>query len=124
MIGKKELDNNPIPQAKVKELLEEFRETHADFYEENHNVFYEQNLTLEHVRNFNKISLEDAEELISKLLEEVDILRLKHAIRLVDLMPKDLADLRLIFAKERIAIKPEDMEEILKIIDDYRREEE
>ncbi|MCL2687468.1 MAG: RNA polymerase Rpb4 family protein [Methanobrevibacter sp.] len=112
MIGKKALENNPIPAAKVKQMLEEFSETHE--------LSYEQNLTLDHVTKFNKLSLEDAEELISKLEEFVKI---KHAVRIADLMPEDLPDLRLMFAKERIPIKKEDMEEILKVVDDYRREE-
>jgi DNA-directed RNA polymerase subunit F len=35
-------------------------------------------------------------------------------------MPVDLADLRLIFAKERGSHKKEDLEQILEIVDKYR----
>jgi len=113
MIGKKALENDPIPAAKVKQILEEFSE--------NFELSYEQNLTLDHATKFNKISLEDAEELIEKL---EDIVKKKHAVRIVDIMPEDLADLRLLFAKERIPIKKEELEDILKIVDGYRREDE
>ena len=51
MIGKKTLESEPIPAAKVKEILLEF--------EENHELSYEQNLTLAHVTSLNKLSLED-----------------------------------------------------------------
>lgn len=111
MIGKKTLENEPIPITKVKQILNEFSEK----YELN----YEQNLTLDHVTKFNKISLEDAEELIGKL---EGIVKKKHAVRIVDIMPKDLPDLRLMFAKERMPIKKEELENILEIIEEYRPE--
>ena len=43
----------------------------------------------------------------------------KIAVRIVDLVPEDLADLRLIFAKENVPIKKEDMEKILDILQKY-----
>ena len=113
MIGKKALGNEPIPAAKVKQILEDFSE--------NYELSYEQNLTLDHVTKFNKISLEDAEELIEKLEDIVP--KKKYAVRIVDLMPEDLSDLRLMFAKERVPIKKEELEDILKVVEDYRREE-
>lgn len=113
MIGKRILENEPIPAAKVKQILEDFSETYE--------LSYEQNLTLDHVTKFNKISLEDAEELVEKLS---DIVKRKHAVRIADIMPQDLSDLRLMFAKERVPIKKEELGNILKIVDEYRREEE
>lgn len=112
MIGKKALDNEPIPAAKVKQILDEFSESYE--------LSYEQNLTLDHVTKFNKISLENAEELIEKL---ESIVKKKHAVRIADIMPKDLSDLRLMFAKERVPIKKEELENILEIVDEYRFEE-
>ncbi|BBL62281.1 MAG: DNA-directed RNA polymerase subunit F [Methanobrevibacter arboriphilus] len=112
MIGKKALENEPIPAAKVKEILEDFQEKYE--------LSYEQNLTLDHVTKFNKLSLEDTEELIGKLEE---IVKKKHAVRIADLMPKDLSDLRLLFAKERLPISKEELEEILSIVDEYRDDE-
>ena len=108
MIGKKTLDVNPIPAAEVKEILEEFSEKNE--------LSYEQNLTLAHVTNFQKLPLEDTEKLIKEL---ESIVKTKYAIRIADLMPKDLADLRLIFAKEATHIEKEQMEDILEILDQY-----
>ncbi|RBQ22699.1 hypothetical protein ALNOE001_16660 [Candidatus Methanobinarius endosymbioticus] len=112
MIGKKTLNNEPIPATKVKQILEEFSK--------NYELRYEQNLTLDHVTKFNKISLEDAEEMIGKLEA---IVKKKHAVRIADIMPEDLSDLRLMFAKERVSIKKEELENILEIVDEYRYEE-
>lgn len=112
MIGKKTLDVNPIPAAEVKEILEEFSEKNE--------LSYEQNLTLAHVTNFQKLPLEDTE----KLIEELEsIVKTKYAIRIADLMPKDIADLRLIFAKEKFPMKKDEMEDVLKILNKYQVEE-
>lgn len=119
MIGKKTLESEPIPAAKVKEILEEFKEKHE--------LSYEQNVTLEHVAHINKLSLEDTEKLIEEL-EEAEFsnftLSKKLAVRIADLVPRDMADLRLIFAKERVSPSKEDMEAILEIIEKYDLEDE
>ena len=81
MIGKKTLETEPKPAAKVKEILEEFSEKHE--------LSYEQNLTLAHVTNLNKLSLEDTETLIEDLEAYVDH---KQAVRMADIVPRDMAD--------------------------------
>ena len=112
MIGKKTLESKPIPAAKVKEILEEFSEKHE--------LSYEQNLTLDHATNLNKLSLEDTEKLIEELEAYVEY---KQAVRIADIVPKDMADLRLIFAKERISLSSDDLKEILEILDKYEIED-
>ena len=113
MIGKKTLESKPIPAAKVKEILEEFSEKHE--------LSYEQNLTLDHATNLNKLSLEDTEKLIEELEAYVDY---KQAVRIADIVPKDMDDLRLIFAKERNAPSNDEMKEILEILEKYDVEED
>ncbi|MDD5960253.1 MAG: RNA polymerase Rpb4 family protein [Methanobrevibacter wolinii] len=108
MIGKKTVSKEPIPAAKVKRILEEFSE--------NNDLSYEQNITLNHVLTFNKLSEEDTYKMIEELEGK---LPKKYAVRVADLLPKDLSDMRLIFAKERISLSKEDMEEILEIVDKY-----
>lgn len=113
MIGKKTLETEPIPAAKVKEILEEFSEKHE--------LSYEQNLTLAHVTNLNKLSLEDTEKLIEELEAYMEP---KQAIRVADIFPRDMDDLRLIFAKERNAPSNDEMKEILEILEKYDIEED
>ena len=120
MIGKKTLESKPIPAAKVKEILEEFSEKHE--------LSYEQNLTLEHATSLTKLSLEDTEKLIEELeayFDKLDIeINPKVAIRIADILPRDLADLRLIFAKERNSPSPDEMKEILEILEKYEVKED
>ena len=113
MIGKKTLETKPIPAAKVKEILNEFSEKHE--------LSYEQNLTLDHATNLTKLSLEDTEKLIEELEAYVEY---KQAVRIADLAPKDMDDLRLIFAKERNAPSNDEMKEILEILEKYDFEED
>ena len=110
MIGKEVIESEPIPSSKVKEIIEEF----ADDNELN----YEQNLTLNHLARFKRYSVEDAEEIYQKLQDEFG-LRDKVAAHIVDLVPQDLADMRLIFAKEPTKTTKEDMEKILEMLEQY-----
>ncbi len=113
MIGKKVLESEPVSMAEVKEIIEKFGEDHE--------LNYEQNLVLDHVTRFSRLDPETSHELVEELMEVPNIKK-RHAVRIADLMPVDLSDLRLIFAKERVPIKAEDLPGILEIIDKYRVE--
>lgn len=110
MIGKKIIESEPIQSVKVKEALEEFSQENE--------LNYEQNITLNHLARFKRYSVEDSEKIISELKDKIG-LRHKLAVRIVDLIPQDLFDLRLIFAKEATYIEKEQMEDILEILDQY-----
>ena len=109
MIGKKVTDTDPITIAEVKEML--------GGLSEHYELTYEQNLALDHVTKFSKLDEEAAKELVEELSE---LIKKTQAIKVADIMPEDMADLRLIFAKERGSFKQEDMEKILEIVDKYR----
>ena len=110
MIGKEVIESEPIPSSKVKEVIEE--------YSQNNELNYEQNLTLNHLARFRRYSAEDAEEIFEKLQDEFG-LRPKVAAHIVDFVPLDLADMRLIFAKEPTKTTKEDLEKILEMLEQY-----
>ena len=110
MIGKEVIASEPIPSSKVKEIIEDFAE--------NNELNYEQNLTLNHLARFKRYSTEDAEEIYEKLQDEFG-LRDKVAAHIVDFVPLDLADMRLLFAKEPTKVTPEDMGKILEMLEQY-----
>ena len=109
MIGKKVIETEPITIAEAKEMLEESSESY--------NPTYEQNLAIDHVTKFSKLDVETAQKLVNELQE---IIKKTQAIKIADVMPVNLANLRLMFAKERGSHKKEELEEILKIINKYR----
>ena len=114
MIGKEILESEPIPSAEVKKILEEFSEDNE--------LNYEQNITLNHLSRFKKYSVEDTREIYKKLTEEFE-LRDKVATHIVDLVPQDLEDMRVIFAKEPGNIDADDMKKILEMLEEYDVEE-
>ena len=109
MIGKKIIETDPITIAEAKEMLEESSESCEPTYE--------QNLAMDHVTKFSKLDVKTAKKLVSELQE---IIKKTQAIKIADIMPLDLADLRLIFAKERGSHKKEELEQILEIVNKYR----
>ena len=111
MIGKKVIDTEAISSARVKQILEDFSQDNE--------LNYEQNLTLNHLERFKKFSADDTDEIMEKLQEEHPNLRTRAIVHIVDLVPKDLADLRLIFAKEPYQPDKEEMEQILEILEQY-----
>jgi len=110
MIGKEIIESEPITGSEVKQIIEEFAEDNE--------LNYEQNLTLNHLARFKRYSAEDAKEIFEKLQDEFG-LRAKVAAHIVDLVPVDLADMRLIFAKEPSKTDKEDMEKILEFLEQY-----
>ena len=110
MIGKEIIETEPISGAEVKKILEDFSD--------NNELNYEQNITLNHLARFKRYSVEDSKEILEKLQDEFG-LRPRVAVHIVDLVPKDLADLRLIFAKEPYQPDKEEMEQILEILEQY-----
>ena len=112
MIGKKIIETDPITVAEVKEMLEKRMEGHE--------LTYEQNLALDHVIKFSKLDSETSRKLVDELKE---IVKESQAVKLADVMPKDMSDMRLMFAKERGSHKKEELEQLLEIINKYRKEE-
>ncbi|HIJ98842.1 TPA: DNA-directed RNA polymerase subunit F [archaeon] len=111
MIGKKIVNSDPISLTEAKELIEQ-RKKEGE-------LSYEQNLTLEYTKKFSKLSSDDARALINELLQVKNIAR-RHAVEIVDLFPKNLDELRLIFAKEHLTFVDEDLQSILGVLDKYR----
>jgi DNA-directed RNA polymerase subunit F len=76
---------------------------------------YEHGCALDYLEKFAKLSPEDAEKLIEDLkglgLDE------KTAVKIADMLPEDVDDLKLIFYKSDI---PKNSEEILDIVSQYR----
>ena len=110
MIGKEVISSEPMPSSEVKEILDEFAEENE--------LNYQQNITLNHLVRFKRYSADDAKEIYEKLKEEFG-LRERVAVHIVDLVPEDLADMRLIFAKEPSKTTKEDMEKILEMLEQY-----
>ncbi len=119
MIGRKKLEEHYLTIAEAKEILER---RHAEGLAENPEepMFYEARVSLEHAERFAKLKPEQARELKEKLMGLFDWIDERLAAKLVDIMPEDYLDIRVLFAKEDYMPTPEEAEDIIKLIDEYR----
>ena len=119
MIGRKKIEEHYITVAEAGKLLAGRRE---EGMEENPEepMFYEARVSLEHAERFAKLKPEQARELKEKLLGLFDWIDERIAVKIVDLMPEDYADIRVIFSKEDYMPSPEEAEAIIELLDEYR----
>ena len=73
--------------------------------------------TYDYLRTFSKLNQKKVKEIRDKVMK-LNIPRLKdrHVVKLIDIEPKDLDSMKIIFSGENITIKQEDLEKLLKVI--------
>jgi len=100
------IEERPVSLATVKKVLAaRAKEGEAT---------YEQRQTTEYVKEFAKTAHKPTEEAVDKIIE-LGVDR-RQAVKIVDMMPKDRDDLKLIFSKVHYSIKDETAEKVLEII--------
>ncbi|AEK72536.1 DNA-directed RNA polymerase subunit F [Thermococcus sp. 18S1] len=122
MIGRKKLEERYLTISETKELLER-RKAEGMVENPEEPMFYEARVSLEHAERFAKLKPEQVAELKEKLLGLFDWIDERLAVKLVDFMPEDYFDIRVLFAKEDYMPTREEAEEIIRLLDDYRPEE-
>jgi DNA-directed RNA polymerase subunit F len=105
-----------ITMAEAKEIMEKVIEKRKEGSE----LLFETRRAMSHLRNFSKISAENAVQLVKELEELPQVGRKDLAVKLVDIMPRIPDEVRTIFAKERFTLTAEQIKEILDVIDKYR----
>ncbi len=111
MIGDKIKSREPVTFAEALKYLEK--------KEDEKELEFEQRLAYDFVQKFSPLSLEKTEELLDELLD-IEKVRKHQAVMLINNMPKNKEDIRLIFSKERTSLREETIQEILDIINNYR----
>ena len=73
--------------------------------------------TIEYLNTFTKLTQKDAEEVKKKIIS-LNIPRLKdrHIAKVLDIMPRDVESLKMLFTGENITIKQEDINKIFEAI--------
>ncbi|MBS3814986.1 MAG: DNA-directed RNA polymerase subunit F [Hadesarchaea archaeon] len=112
MIGKELIDETPVTLSKTLAILKERKEEGE--------LEFGQRLTYDYAQKFVKMNEEKAEELVEGLMD-IEKVRKHQAVTIANLMPETKDDIRLIFAKERTSLTDELIEEILSVIDEYRK---
>ncbi len=104
-------DVKPIAMAEAKEIL-------STREKEKKELSYEQKLALDHLKKFNKVKYDDAK----KLWEELNkILRMspETTAQIINILPKNPDELRMLFAREKFSLKEDEVTKILEAIKKY-----
>jgi DNA-directed RNA polymerase subunit F len=116
MTFKEVIEFKYITISEAKEIMEEI----AKKRQEKSELLFETRRGLRHLRNFSKLPAEKASQLVEELENLPQVGRREIAVKIADIMPRIPDEIRTIFAKERFTITPEQIEEILEIVDKYR----
>ena len=100
----------PLTLLDMKQKLEEIKKRDKE-------LNFRANKVKEYLDMFTLMDIKKTEELKNKIIS-LNISRLKdrHIAKILDIMPKDIDSLKIIFAGENITIKQEDLDNILKAI--------
>ena len=79
---------------------------------------YEQKNALEHMKKFSKITDKDAKAMQSEL-EGLGKLKERQVMAVMNMMPKDMDEMRVLFANEVISLTDEQKKQILDIVKKY-----
>ncbi len=110
----KEFDYITISEAKeVMERIVKERQERAE-------LLFETRRALKHLRTFAKLPADRARELVEELMNLPQVPKKEIAVKLADIMPRVPDEVRIIYAKERFTLTPEQIQEILDVIDKYR----
>lgn len=104
------LDSKPISMPEAKEIMLK--------KEKQGELNYEQKLALEHLKNFTKISEKDSKKLEADIS---DIIKMspETLAQILNVLPKNPDELRMIFAREKFSLKEEEIKKILDLIAKY-----
>ena len=76
---------------------------------------YEQKVALEHLKKFTKLKSAEAKKMIDELS---NLLRMspETVMQIVNIMPKDPDEVRLVFAREKFSLKDEEIKKIIEVV--------
>ena len=102
-----------VTLAEVRELLEAEAEIRG--YD---NLLQSQKAALDHAQTVCSISLEQANAIIDEV-KQIDIVSDAVALKIADLLPRYPEDVRAIFSKERVTLEPQQIQQIIDIVEKH-----
>ncbi len=105
------MEESYVSLAELKVILEKDKAVRGELNPE-------QQYSLTHASLFARISADKVPPMVKELLE-IPMMSPFNAVKIVDLMPTHMDDVRAIFAKERFSLSKEDAEKVLEIVGKY-----
>jgi DNA-directed RNA polymerase subunit F len=103
-----------ITVSEVKNILKKIEKERTE-------ITYEQRIALEHANKFSKLTNQKTKELIKNLMK-LEFIEESHIYKIADLLPKNNEDIKTIFAKERMNLDDNKINQILEVIKKYNFE--
>lgn len=111
------IDETAVTLADVKAILDKKRK---EYKAEDKDLLYEQKRALDHAKVASKLNQRDSGSLMKKLLKLDLNLTSERAVKIVDILPEDVDDVRAIFAKERFRHEESEIKKVVDLVDQYR----
>lgn len=106
----------PITIAEVADIL---KNKEKQYKAEGKEPLYEHKRALEHAKVSVRLGKKDCADLIKKITDLDMGLNPEWVIKIVDLVPESVDDVRAIFAKERFKYGEEEIKKIIDVVDQY-----
>ncbi len=106
------MEESNVSLAELKVILEKEKAARGELNPE-------QQYALTHASLFARVPSEKVPVIVKELME-IPMMPPFNAVKIVDLLPTHLDDVRAIFAKERFSLSKEDAEKVLEIVGKYR----
>lgn len=106
-----------ISMAEAKEILSKIVEERGEL------AGYEQKITLDFLKACVPLSGEDARKMKDELKNAIPELKDHQIAMIINILPMNDEDVKIIFAKERLELSEDMIKKILEIVDKYRPEE-
>ncbi len=111
------IEKRYITIAEAKNILDKTRKRYKKAGME---MLYEQKRALDHANKADNLNFRDSTAMIKKLSEMELKLNEDQIIKIVDLLPETVDDVRVIFAKERFKYGEEEIKKILDVVAQYK----
>ncbi len=106
------MEEQYVSLAELKVILEKEKASRGE-------LVSEQQYALSHASTFAHVPPEKVPEMVKELME-IPMMSTFNAVKIADLLPTSLDDVRAIFAKERFTLSKEDADKLLEIVAKYR----
>jgi DNA-directed RNA polymerase subunit F len=80
---------------------------------------YEQKIALEHARRFARVTPAVAKKIVAAIQASLPGVEEKYAIRVADLLPQHVDDVRALFQKSRHEVTDDDIAKVIAIVDEH-----
>ncbi|UCD07779.1 MAG: hypothetical protein JSW41_02310, partial [Candidatus Aenigmatarchaeota archaeon] len=96
-------------------VAERIKKEISDPKEQKKKLGYEQKNALEHLRKFSKLNEKAKNDMVEEL-RKIEKLRERHIESIINMLPQDMDELKLLFANEIVTVSDDDKKKVLSIV--------